>query len=184
MHADDLLVDNSAPGPEPEARRACEEWLISLLQAGPVPSGDLNKPEPGTIRAEAKQADFKWATVRRAADHLGVRRERDAFTKAFVWRLPKVEPEQHENGAKILDSDLKTLVAQDNASCCSPIPKKEQHEQQAQSDVNTGLRNTSNHVAHQDSVLACACAREGDETEYVEGPDGELISLDRQRGEL
>ncbi len=90
MNADDALIgDAERRGPEPEARDAAEAWLRQILAAGPVASGDLHKPAPGTIRALAKEADLKWPTVRRAADKLGVRRERNTYSKAFEWRLPK-----------------------------------------------------------------------------------------------
>lgn len=88
MHADDVLSDG-VPGPEPEARQAAEEWLADLLKDGPVQSGDLKDPAPGSIRAEAKEADFSWITVRRAAERLGIRKGKNQFTKAYEWRLPR-----------------------------------------------------------------------------------------------
>jgi putative DNA primase/helicase len=92
MSADDALAneeDARKPGPEPEARNAAAEWLKGILAGGPVPSGDLKNPAAGSIRHSAKAADLKWATIRRAADSLGVRRERCAHSGVWQWRLPK-----------------------------------------------------------------------------------------------
>jgi hypothetical protein len=99
------------PGPEPEARNAAAEWLGELLACGPVPSGDLKEPAPGSVRASAKAADLKWATVRCAADSLGVRRERCRFSGVWTWRLPKpgnqVAQEDEQAGLRV--SNLSNL---------------------------------------------------------------------------
>ena len=115
MSADDALaaenrVDKSRPGPEPDAQNAAGEWLADLLCKGSVPSGNEVNPEPGTVRYEAKQAGLSWATVRRAADKLGVRREKSAFSGGWQWRLPKVltEDAQQPQGQENL-SNLDTL---------------------------------------------------------------------------
>jgi hypothetical protein len=136
-HADDVLADAQTPGTQPEARRAAEEWLTELLKDGPVASGDLHDPEPGTIRQLAKEADFAWRTVRRAADRMGVRRERDLFTKAFTWRLPR-------SGKPVVQP------------CCPPLSKGEQHGQHGPQEESIGPTegnaNYRIHVVHQDSA--------------------------------
>jgi hypothetical protein len=91
MRADDALAnenETSRPGPQPEARNAAADWLLKVLASGPVTSGDKDHPAPDTIRALAKEADLKWATVRRAADALGVRREKAPVSHVWQWRLP------------------------------------------------------------------------------------------------
>jgi hypothetical protein len=90
--ADDALADEppATPGPKPEARNAACEWLQGLLAGGPIPVGDEKKPEAGTIRAEAQEAALSWATVRRAADALGIKSERCQFTGKYQWRLLKL----------------------------------------------------------------------------------------------
>jgi hypothetical protein len=90
--ADDALADEppATPGPKPEARNAACEWLQELLADGPIPVGDDKKPEPGTVRAEAQEAALSWATVRRAADLLGIKSERCQFTGKYQWRLLKL----------------------------------------------------------------------------------------------
>jgi 5S rRNA maturation endonuclease (ribonuclease M5) len=134
LRADDVLVEEVHPGPEPESRQAAEDWLRDVLANGPVPSGDLKEPEAGSIRALAREADLKWATIRRAADRLGVRRERCRYSKSWQWRLPK-------------------QVAQPS---CSRTPKGQQVEQLEQlqkSPANSeSAHNPSNQLAHEDSA--------------------------------
>lgn len=92
MNADDALAEDAEsqrPGPPADARRAAEGWLRDVLANGPVPSGDVHNPATGSIRALAKEADMTWRTVRRAADFLGVRREKCPHRKVWLWRLPK-----------------------------------------------------------------------------------------------
>jgi hypothetical protein len=97
---DALAAENEGlrPGPEPEARNAAVDWLRQVLATGPVPSGDLHDPAPDTIRALAKEADFRWATVRRAADTLGVRREKSSVTGLWQWRLPTSKNQLAQDG--------------------------------------------------------------------------------------
>lgn len=87
MSADDALAvengggDESKPGPEPEAMNAAKQWLAKLLADGEV--------EAAKVKAEAKAAGLAWRTVQRAADILGVIREKNAFNSGWQWRLPK-----------------------------------------------------------------------------------------------
>jgi putative DNA primase/helicase len=177
LHADDVLSDNQQPGPEPEARRAAEEWLVQILASGRVPSGDLTSPRPGTIRGMAKEADMKWATIRRAADHLGVRRERDPWLKVWVWRLPK----------KVVAHVANHVVQPEQQA------QSEQHEQHQPDHRKTnGAIDPQNNLLNQDSAFARACTGEvdlehdatEDVFELLEAPNGDLIPLARQRGEL
>jgi hypothetical protein len=91
MNADEALaVENGngdKPGPEPEARNAAVEWLRDRLKDGPVYVGDQKAPDPGTIRADIKEAGLSWRTVRRAADELGVKSEKCRFKGKYQWRL-------------------------------------------------------------------------------------------------
>ena len=96
MSADDgLAKENSAaghngkPGPPPSARTAAAEWLRDRLTGGPMPVGDPDKPEAGTIRAEAKEAGLSWSAVRRGSEELGIKSERCPHTKKYQWRLSK-----------------------------------------------------------------------------------------------
>jgi len=92
MSADDAMAaeqDGQRHGPEPAARNAAVDWLTNLLANGPVASGEPKNPAAGTIRAEAKAADLAWRTVRRAADQIGVLRQRERFTGVWQWRLSR-----------------------------------------------------------------------------------------------
>lgn len=86
MSADEALaqengLDDSRPGPEPEARRQAEQWLSDLLAGGAL--------HTVKVEAEAKAAGISWRTIRRAGDVLGVIRERCPYSGAWQWRLPK-----------------------------------------------------------------------------------------------
>ena len=43
------------------------------------------------VRAQAKDADVKYATLRRAKDALGVRSTKGKFDGKWYWRLPSDE---------------------------------------------------------------------------------------------
>jgi hypothetical protein len=95
MSADDALaVENGQraekPGPEPIKQNVAKEWLQHRLSAGPVYVGDPKNPAAGTIRADVKEAGLSWATVRRAADELGVKSEKCPYSGKYQWRLLKL----------------------------------------------------------------------------------------------
>jgi hypothetical protein len=88
MSADDALAiendggtEDAKPGPEPRARLAAEDWLRQLLAAGDVSAAK--------VKAEAKAAGMNYRTVQRAADALGVIREKNTFDGGWQWRFPK-----------------------------------------------------------------------------------------------
>ncbi len=76
--ADDALLGQHR-GPEPEARTAAEDWLCELLETGPVPATQ--------VRVESKGAGFAWATLRRAADALHIKRRKCNFASGWEWCL-------------------------------------------------------------------------------------------------
>ncbi len=66
---------------------------------GAKPSGNRNDPQPGTVFSDALAAGFKQTTIWRAADELGVRKEKEAFSKRWMWSLPDFgETESGETG--------------------------------------------------------------------------------------
>jgi putative DNA primase/helicase len=67
-------------GPDPKARNAAEDWLRDLLRHGPLPTEQ--------VRTEARAAGLSWITVRRAAEALGIRSRKQAFSGGWVWALP------------------------------------------------------------------------------------------------
>jgi putative DNA primase/helicase len=89
MSADDALAiendgghkEEAKPGPEPQARKAAEDWLRKLLAGGEVPAAK--------VKEEAKAAGMNFRTVQRAADELGVIREKNTFNGGWQWRFPK-----------------------------------------------------------------------------------------------
>ena len=84
MTADEAVASEQGdgrPGPEPESRKAAEEWLTELLTAGPMASDK--------VKEQAKAAGMAWRTVWRAKDSLGVKAERCPFTSGWQWRLLK-----------------------------------------------------------------------------------------------
>ncbi len=87
MTADDAMAVESGNGnderhgPEPEARNAAVEWLTHLLTNGEV--------EAGKVKSDAADAGMNYRTVQRAADALGVIREKNQFSGGWVWRFPK-----------------------------------------------------------------------------------------------
>jgi hypothetical protein len=86
MDADDgLAAENDEPekpGPEPKAREAATEWLANLMASGEV--------AVAKVKEEAKGAGLAWRTIQRAADGLGVVREKNSFGGGWQWRLLKV----------------------------------------------------------------------------------------------
>ncbi|WP_428939691.1 AAA family ATPase [Fontivita pretiosa] len=106
MSADEALAaadgddEDRKPGPEPEALNSAKGWLATLLAGGEV--------EAARVRAETAAAGLAWRTVQRAADAIGVIREKNSFTGGWQWRLPKLStpedasrrcqvPQEHEN---------------------------------------------------------------------------------------
>jgi hypothetical protein len=85
----DLAAALGAPSRrDPDAPSQLEEaqqFLRDVLAEGPVTVNDLKR--------EAKGADIKWATVRRAKDALGVGAEKVGFRdgSSWSWRLPEYQ---------------------------------------------------------------------------------------------
>ncbi len=90
--ADDALAAEQSgpgrPGPEPEARNAAADWLRDLLASGEAAAAK--------IKAEAADAGLNYRTVQRAADSLGVVREKNRFSGGWQWRLPRPSPSEKE----------------------------------------------------------------------------------------
>ena len=92
MDADEYQRQNQPSGngrgrPNVKTKEA-EDWLREYLKDGAKPSGNKNKPEPGTIFGDAVAAGLKCGTVWDAADRIGVYKEKEAFSKRWMWSLP------------------------------------------------------------------------------------------------
>jgi len=89
--ARELLADAEADaGEDQPAKGSAEDFLRELLTA-PTPAK--------TVQAEAKDAGHAWATVRRAADALGVARRKGGMGDGWYWSLP----EGAQRTAKVLN---------------------------------------------------------------------------------
>jgi putative DNA primase/helicase len=78
MSADDAMQqDRGWQSPE---RDKAEEWLENLLANGPMKQADVDDAINGTFMAPR--------TVRRAAEKLGVIRNKDGFSGPWLWKLP------------------------------------------------------------------------------------------------
>jgi len=81
LRAENNAAEDGKPGPEPEARNAAKDWLAKLLANGDMPAA--------TVKTEGKAAGLAWRTVQRAAEALGIIREKNAFKDGWQWRFPK-----------------------------------------------------------------------------------------------
>jgi putative DNA primase/helicase len=77
---DEAFTPRNDVRPAPSRRDTAGRWLREMLAGGPVPMRE--------IEAEAKGAGFSWATVRRAADDLGIVPKKTGFDAGWAWRLP------------------------------------------------------------------------------------------------
>jgi len=80
LRADDVLGGLESHADRSE-RREAESWLRDFLADGPRPASE--------VRSESRQAGLSWATVRRAADAMGIAREKSGFRSGWEWRLPE-----------------------------------------------------------------------------------------------
>jgi hypothetical protein len=86
MTADDAVMfearaaaESRKPGPVAEARKKAAKWLEEVLAGGPRP--------PAELKERAVVAGHKWRTVERAADDLGIARDRGGFGEGSRWQL-------------------------------------------------------------------------------------------------
>lgn len=83
LSANDLLAAAAAAqdGEDTGPRGEAAEFLRSLLADGPVAAK--------AVRKESEGAGLAWATVRRAADRLGIRRDKAGLKGGWFWTLPR-----------------------------------------------------------------------------------------------
>lgn len=94
--ARELLAEPDEEDGEKSAKEAAEDWLLELLDGGPTPSN--------TVKKDSRESGYSWATVRRAADALGVIRRKGGMDAGWYWSLP---------ASKVLTKNSKVLTAQD-----------------------------------------------------------------------
>jgi putative DNA primase/helicase len=78
--ADEALAQRREATVAPTRRDMATSWLRNLLVSGPVAVCQ--------IEAEAKSAGLAWATVRRAADGLGIVTAKTGYEAGWSWHLP------------------------------------------------------------------------------------------------
>jgi hypothetical protein len=76
-----MAAHDRTEGNPPAKREGASRWLAVMPAEGRV--------AVSTLQAEAKGAGYSWATVRRAADALGVTTEKADFSGGWAWRLPE-----------------------------------------------------------------------------------------------
>jgi hypothetical protein len=92
--AQDLLAAQREDRESGGAREEARAFLRELLDHGPVAAK--------TISREAEGAGLAWATVRRAADDLRVRRDKAGMTDGWYWSLTSTLPAE---GAHVRTED-------------------------------------------------------------------------------
>jgi len=104
-------AERRKPGPSADGRQKAAQWLGEALENGPQ--------TPKELQAKADKAGHKWRTVDRAAEELGIVRERTGFGGGMLWYLPvyrsKWEPDllayfQEANGEAREFSALATAL--------------------------------------------------------------------------
>jgi len=84
MSADEAVGGRSSRGPEPDARRDAEAWLMDYLAAG-------SRPAKALYIAASEDGHTK-DTIRRAKATLGVQATKTGYQGAWVWLLPGSGP--------------------------------------------------------------------------------------------
>jgi hypothetical protein len=82
MSADEALAeenDVSDDGSQSSIRQAAGTWLLQLLGEGEM--------QVATIKAQAQAAGINFRSVQRAAEDMGIIRERSAMDGRWQWRM-------------------------------------------------------------------------------------------------
>lgn len=80
--ARELLAEAEAEDAgEATAKESAEEFLRELLAEGSTPSKQ--------VKADCSDAGYSWATVRRAADAIGVSRKKGGMDSGWYWSIPE-----------------------------------------------------------------------------------------------
>lgn len=105
--AENLLVNRSGTAKSKGGKRErAKEWLRYQLADGPVESRELKR--------RVEHQPFSWKTVGRAAEELGIDKEKNGFDGGWVWQLPT------EVREKLADFDSETAQ---NPGGEAPSPK-------------------------------------------------------------
>jgi putative DNA primase/helicase len=82
-NAQTLLADTHDVHGQQGFNNEAADFLRQCLAKGLTPSKK--------VQAEAKEADISWASVRRAANKLGIIKRKGGMNDGWYWRLPNAE---------------------------------------------------------------------------------------------
>ena len=80
--ARDVLAEVEAVDSDRSATDEAMEWLLQLLEAGPMPAGEVMKA--------AKLSGLSDKALRRARERLGIKPYKAGFQNGWMWALPKM----------------------------------------------------------------------------------------------
>jgi hypothetical protein len=80
--ARELLTDPTGEDDTESAVDGAEDFLRQVLGEDTVPAK--------TVKSEALEAGHSWASVKRASERMGVRKQKGGMTDGWYWTLPKV----------------------------------------------------------------------------------------------
>ena len=113
------LLSEPDEGAPSSAQEAAEQFLRDLLKT---------LTPTATVKQEAHAAGHSWATVRRAADSLGVARKKGGMDQGWYWSLP----EGAQKTPKVLtrnDEHLREKLSTfDDAAPVFELPNDEEHD--------------------------------------------------------
>lgn len=116
VQADEAMVPRRPPGRPAEARRVAEEWLRSLLAAGPRPVME--------VIARAEDKDISGSTIRRAAASIGIVSTGGYRGTPASWALPSNRPPDPSKG------DSENHLSEDHSDGENPGENADSHEDQ------------------------------------------------------
>ena len=122
----------SPPGAKPSALQQAADWLVKFLSDGRKPVGSTN-PRPGTVRFEAEKEGHAWATIRKAADILGIVKASKPENGVYYWHLPVTENDAQYDGSSgesYTEEDLNASAGADGTA-----PNEEDYSEKFADDV-------------------------------------------------
>lgn len=94
MTADEALGASMRRADNSQIEEA-KRFLSGLLENIAMPSSD--------VKAEAEEAGYSWATIRRAQEELGIKPKKETYNGGWIWSLPN-EP-KHEDAQTPLQTN-------------------------------------------------------------------------------
>lgn len=123
-----ILADAESEDTGRSAKESAVDWLRDFLEGAPILSDQ--------VKAESKEAGLSWATVRRAADEIGVIRRKGGMNAGWYWSLPTAKvvalvprprPEDAQDAPKVLTQKNEHL-RQDLSTFDDPVTEPDDDE--------------------------------------------------------